>query len=473
MKKNNKKILILGAGISGLAAGWQLSEKGFKVVILDSSNQIGGLSTSFEHNGFLLDYGPHKIYTQLDEVLEEIKNLLGQDLCAHKKRSSVYLENRFFSYPFKMSELICGLRFGVALQCFGGFLATFLKKVGRRKEIITYEDYVIDRFGRPLYNLVFKPLANKIWGEPRKISYILAEKRIPIPNMAQLIMNTLIKKDSNSPQIDAKVFYYPAQGIRQLVEAMQKRIMQNGGKILLNSRIRAINLDRRELKSLIFEQQGQERQEDFGFLISTIPIGEAIRLITPKFNGKILAAAEKLKFRSVLLVYIVLNKNRVIDDHWIFFPEEKFLFNRLFEQKSFSENMSPKDKTVLCLDLTYEKNGPMDTMDEKVFCEKVIQQLEDIGLIERKDVLEYFTYRRENVYPMYDLEYQNNLQILLDAEATMDNFFLLGRLGLFNYNNMDHCIDMGLKMARFLNGGSTKEEWARFRKGFEKYQIVD
>ena len=474
MQKNNgKKIIVLGAGITGLSTAWRLSGQGFEVTVLDCSDKTGGLCSSFKYDGFLLDYGPHKIYTQLPQVLNEIKKLLGEAIYSHRKKSSIYLQDKFFSYPFKMTELVFGLKPSTAINCIVDYLAHSLKKICGKKKIRSYEDYVIDKFGRKLYSLVFEPLATKIWGEPKSTSYKLAQMRIPMPNLVQLMLGLLFGKNKNASGIDAKTFYYPKNGIKKLPEKMRDEILRNNGTILLNSNPVSIIWNKNRIDSIILTEKGIEREERLDCLISTIPINRAVQLFNPKLAEDAVEAARQLKFRGLVLIYIILNKSRLLKEHWVFFPESRFLFNRLFEQKTFNEDMGPKDKTVICLDLTYNKGGLIEQMSEKELCQKAIRQLEEIGLISSQDVLESFAFKKEDIYPVYDLNYEKNLNALLEMEFCIKNFFFLGRLGLFNYNNMDHCIDMGIKVADFLAGDGRKEDWREISKEFAKYRIVD
>jgi hypothetical protein len=59
--------------------------------------------------------------------------------------------------------------------------------------------------------------------------------------------------------------------------------------------------------------------------------------------------------RDLILVFLVLKHDRLMDDHWIFFPERRYPFNRLFEQKAMSETLGPRGQTAVCCDLTCDE----------------------------------------------------------------------------------------------------------------------
>ena len=94
-------------------------------------------------------------------------------------------------------------------------------------------------------------------------------------------------------------------------------------------------------------------------------------------------------------------------------------------------------------------------------------------MVKRDEVDSYFTVRMEEVYPTYDLSYKQKLNTIVSHLDKIGNFMTLGRQGLFNYNNMDHCMDMGIFAAEHISTGGTKEEWTRKREYFNTYKIVD
>ena len=99
--------------------------------------------------------------------------------------------------------------------------------------------------------------------------------------------------------------------------------------------------------------------------------------------------------------------------------------------------------------------------------------MEKANILQRKDVTEFFTKRAEKVYPIYDLDYKKNLQIILDYLDSIDNLITVGRGGLFNYNNMDHCIDMSKKMVDAILDNKEKKDWDKLARYFDTYRIVD
>ncbi|HEV7500039.1 MAG TPA: FAD-dependent oxidoreductase, partial [Vicinamibacteria bacterium] len=151
-------VVVLGGGVAGLAAGYYLTRAGFPVTVIERGPVVGGLCGSFQSHGFTLDHGPHKLYSVVPGILDEIRALLGDGLIEHTKRNRVRLLGRFMEYPLSMGNLLpllgpvraAGLGLSYATAAAGGLLS--------RSEPRTYEEYVVRRFGRGVYELVFEPL---------------------------------------------------------------------------------------------------------------------------------------------------------------------------------------------------------------------------------------------------------------------------------------------------------------------------
>ena len=207
-------VVVLGGGVAGLAAGYYLARGGWPVTVVERGPLVGGLCGSFQSHGFTLDHGPHKLYSVVPGILDEIRTLLGDRLIEHTKKNRIRLLGRFMSYPLSMGNLLpllgpvraAGLGASYAAAAAGGIFSG--------KEPVSYEEYVVRRFGRGVYELVFEPLARKVWGDPTQLSAELARARIPSGGAAELILRLLKLKETTENE-DAPFFYCPAGSRRR------------------------------------------------------------------------------------------------------------------------------------------------------------------------------------------------------------------------------------------------------------------
>lgn len=468
-----KKIVILGGGITGLSTAWKLSENtNNSIEVLEIQDQLGGISSTFQHKEYSLDYGPHKIYTQMPEILSIIKKLIGNDLLTIPKKSRIRLKGKYFDYPIGLKNVLFGMSPLTSFKCVLDAGKTTMSNLIKKKEDVTYEDYIVNRFGKGLYQLVFEPYAKKVWGNPKELSAELARTRVAIPSVFVMLKNMIVG-NKNKPQISADHFYYPKKGIIMLSEALAKKIETNNGKIRRKVNTKKIEIKDNKVDKLVYEEDSKKFEVRIDLLVSTIPIEKLITLIHPAPSSYVTKAASALKYKPIILLYVVVNKPRLFNDNWIFFPETEFVFNRVSEQKGFSESMMPKDKTVLTVEITCDAESELYKASKEDIFKRAIGGLEKAELLKESDVLDYFVVKLRNIYPIYDLKFKENINVVLKYLKSIENLYTNGRQGLFNYNNMDHCIDMGFTLAEHIKDDGTKEGWEGKNKKFEDYRIVD
>ena len=169
----------------------------------------------------------------------------------------------------------------------------------------------------------------------------------------------------------------------------------------------------------------------------------------------------------MIFVYLILDREKVTDDHWIYLPEQRLITHRLSEFKNFSPDAAPKDKTLLCAEITCNYQDEDWNKSDAELQEIVVKDLtETVKLIEPGEVLETFSRRERYAYPIYDLTYREHRDAILQFVESIEALDTTGRQGLFKYNNMDHSIGMGLNLAENMLGRgadhkrvATEQKW--------------
>ncbi len=458
-----------------MSAGWKLAEAGFKVKVVEQNDYLGGMASTFRYDDCYLDFGPHKIFTVMDNVMREINELFRDEpLLAVKKKSRIRLRGRYLNFPLGIKDIFLGLGFLTGLWCGLGYAMSIVRNFLFKPNNISYEDCAINSFGKPIYNLVLGPYANKIWGDPKTLSKELAESRIAAPNLMEMIKQMLLGKKKRSPVINADIFYYPRKGIIDLSAKMAEKISANGGEVRLGKGIKEISVNTSgQIDKLSYSDGSQDNLGPDDMVISTIPFTILTSLLKRHLSEAAIDAAGKLKARKLVLLYLILKRNRLGDDNWLFFPEKRYKFNRVFEQKAFNESMVPEGKTVICLEMTCDDGDALWTSDDRTVYSMVLPQLRESGLI-GDDVTGYFTKRFDSGYPVYDIGYKENLDVVMSSFESLLNLYSVGRQGGFSYTGMADCMDIGFSVADFIATGKDKQgQWKDYRSKFYNYVVVD
>ncbi len=473
-----KNVIILGAGPTGLSCAWRLTENNIPVQVIEKEELVGGVSATFNYQDMSLDLGPHRFTPHTKEVLSLVQKLCGDDLKLMAQHIEIYLRGKYFNYPLRAMDLAASLSPLAPVKFFTSYLLIVLRQLINPRPEKSYEDWVTRRFGRAIYNLVFQPIARKTWGlEPTQISATIARQRISLPSLAEIIVDLLreilrLKKKNViiNPLYPEGYFYYPQKGIGQICDTMAEKIKSSNGQIMLNTRPQSIQLEGNRVKAI--EINGAQTKTDF--LMSTIPLPELISLITPAPEEKVRRAAEKLEFQSIILLFLVVNKDKISDNIAIFFPEEDFIFGRIGEQKNFSPQTVPAGKTALCVEITAREGDGVWEKDDAFIFNRIIPDLEKINLLKREDVTRYFSRRLKYTYPLYDIDFEERLSTVLNYVEGIENLITNGRPGLFKYNNLHHSLEMGLLAAQHILSGKAKaEEWQNSLAIFENYRMIE
>ena len=299
-----KNIVILGAGVAGLAAGYFLSRSGrYQVTVLEQSPVTGGMCASFKHNGFILDHGPHKLYSAIPGILEEISALMDDRLLKLPKKNRIYLQGHLLDYPLRITNLVKVLGVPGFFRLGIGYGLSVARGLWDKRPARSYEEYMIKLFGKPAYEIIFQPLADKVWGAPDQLHPDMARIRVPSSNGLEIILKLLgMKKETN--QTNAEFFYYPRRGFGDWPQKLQEELCGRNGQVFTSTQVRELQRENGHIKTVKALVNGEERLFPCDYLISSIPLTTLNRLACA--NGKLNPRyeADRLQFRHLILVYI-------------------------------------------------------------------------------------------------------------------------------------------------------------------------
>jgi protoporphyrinogen oxidase len=454
-----KHVLVLGGGLAGLSAGCRLARNGWRVTVVEAGDEVGGLASSgtrFTQWGeFDYDTGPHRFHTGEKHLKDEVLALLGDNKVEADRLSRIFLYGRFFNYPLVGSNVVKSLPKLVLIKCFLDYLWVKLRNLFKRPPDDNFENWVVNRFGKKLYSIFFGVYTEKTWGIPcTQISADWAAQRISLLSLWDTIKKTLFPpKDKDTPRTLVSKFFYPKRGgIGVLSRRYREEIEKLDGKVFTSTRAVEVPVaGGRATGAWVAGPEGRCFL-DADTVLSTIPVTMLAQIVSPKAPAEVLAATQAMHHRSMAFVYLILDRPKLTDDHWIYLPEDTITVHRLSEYKNFSPFSAPPDKTLICAEITCNYGDEIWSETDENLRQICVDDLVKIGLVKREEVLETFSLRARYAYPLYDLSYRANKDRVLAWLSTIQDLDTTGRQGLFKYNNMDHSIGMGLAAADNLMG---------------------
>ncbi|HPI74373.1 MAG TPA: FAD-dependent oxidoreductase [bacterium] len=473
MEKGRKKLVVLGAGPAGLALAmkWlQRPQLKADVAVLEKSDQVGGLAASFEHEGLIFDYGSHRLHPSTSpEILRELQNLLAGELLDQPRYGRIRLFDRFVQFPLKPLELMCKLPPAFV----AGFLRdSLVKPFMRREEPVSFADVLENGLGKTFCESFYFPYAEKLWGlAPEQIAAVQAQRRVAANSFWKMAAKVLYKMPGLR-RPGAGRFFYPAKGFGQISRVLAQEVQRLGGS--LTTRVQIDRIEQQTDGSWIVHQQGgASLQADM--LFSTIPLTVLVRLIHPVAPAAVMQTVEALRFRAMVLHYVILETDQFTPFDAHYFPQKDLIFSRLSETKNYRRAVEPAGRTGLCFEIPCNPDSPVWNQTDAEITAHVLTDLRKAALPVQCRVIDSFSKRAPFVYPVYDLAFADRLQTLEDYLSRFPRLIRLGRQGLFVHDNTHHTIDMAYKAAQCLDddGRWSAGQWQRHLESFAQNVVED
>ncbi|MEO8189944.1 MAG: NAD(P)/FAD-dependent oxidoreductase [Acidobacteriota bacterium] len=453
------RVVVIGAGPSGLTAAYELTKAGVDVTVLErDAVRVGGLARTERYKDFLFDIGGHRFFSKSREIEDLWTEILGHEMLVRDRLSRIFYKGKFFDYPLRAWNVFVNLGPINVARALASYVRARLHPIPDAR---SFEDWTINAFGRRLYETFFKSYTEKVWGIPcSEISADWAAQRIKGLSMVSLLKATLLPKKKGPRDKVIKTlldqFRYPVRGPGQMWEAVTARVRERGGEIVLGATVERAERGPAGLERIVAKTASGPRAEAGTHFLSSMPIRELVAALVPPAPPEISRAANGLKYRDFLTVALIVEQENVFPDNWIYIHDPAVSFGRIQNFKNWSLGMVP-DPSLTCLGLEYfcSDGDALWQRSDADLCELARTELAQIGLVDPAKVRDGCVVRMRKAYPVYDDSYRENVEIVRRfVEAELPNLQLIGRNGMHKYNNQDHAMMTGLLASRNILGGN-------------------
>jgi protoporphyrinogen oxidase len=444
-------VVVIGAGPAGLTAAYELVKRGVRPVVLEKSNQVGGIARTEVYKGYRFDIGGHRFFTKVEAVQHLWKEILGDDFIKVPRLSRIFYQGVYFNYPLEVKDTLKQLGISESAKILMSYAKIKLRPCAKEE---TLEEWVTNRFGRRLFRTFFKTYTEKVWGiECDKIGADWAAQRIKGLSLRTAVMNALFQVNNTKTLI--KEFDYPILGPGMMWERCQEKIEAQGGKVRMETGVVKIHREGSRILSVVVRQDGQTQELPLDYLISSMPVTALVQRLDPPPPPEVLAAASSLSYRAFIIVPLIIDRNDLFPDNWIYIHSPEVKVGRIQNFKNWSPAMVPDpEKTCLGMEYFCDEGDELWNMADTELLDLATKEVAALGLASVTEVEDGVVIRQPKAYPVYDRDYRQHLQVIQDYLDTFENLQTTGRNGMHRYNNQDHSMLTGLLAVRNLFGES-------------------
>jgi protoporphyrinogen oxidase len=453
MNEPDAQIVIAGAGVAGLSAAYRLQGAAdVPFVVFERAPYVGGYSRTETYGGFRFDLGGHRFYTKKAHIQRLLEELVGEDLLTVDRMSRIFFRGRFVHYPLSAFNTLRALGVGGAARAVLDYASTKARMTiagGGPEE--TFEQWALKRFGRYLYEVYFRIYTEKTWGVPcEELSADFAEQRIKGLSFREAVKDAILRRGEDDSLV--RRFFYPRYGFGQIPAAMAGAVLAPN-RLLTRHEVVRVEHDGERIRAVTARcTDGATVRQPCCELISSMPVDDLVRALDPPPPPGVLAAVEGLRYRSVLVLLLVVDEPQVSPDHWIYVPSPLIGFCRLHEPKNWSPEMAPPDRTSLVLEYFCQRGDETWQREPDELAAAAARDLEMIGLVNADAVSDFTSVRMDRAYPIYQIGYADHVATVTAYLARFTNLYRVGRNATFLYTSSDHYMDMGLKAAENVLG---------------------
>ncbi|MEI6502157.1 MAG: NAD(P)/FAD-dependent oxidoreductase, partial [Armatimonadota bacterium] len=439
---------IIGAGPAGITAAYELSRHGLTGTIYEAEAVVGGISRTANRDGFRFDLGGHRFFSKSQEINDLWREMLSEPLLTCPRLSRIFYDDKFWDYPLKASNALRNMGIPRALACMGSYAWARMHPIPDPR---SFEEWVINQFGRKLYQMFFKTYTEKVWGMPcAEIGADWAAQRIKGLSLGEAVRNALFGSRGRDVKTLIEEFQYPRLGPGQLWEDAARAVTARGWTLVTEARVTGVQVEDGRVTGLEVSSGGRSETVACAQALSSMPLRDLVAGCSSGVPAPVREAASALAYRGFLTVALVLEGGKSFPDNWVYVHSPEVRLGRIQNFRNWSPDLVP-DPGLTCLGLEYfcNEGDALWSLPDEELVALGYAELTKIGLCSGA-LVRGFVERVGKAYPVYDAGYQERVTAIRDWSAGVEGLQCIGRNGQHRYNNMDHSMMTALIAARHI-----------------------
>ena len=446
-----------------MGAAYRAARAGHAVTLIERSGRLGGAAASHTVGGVRVDLGSHRLHPSIDPaILAELDVLMGGDLQRRTRNGRIRLEGRWIAFPLRPGDLLRRMPPAMALAVARDLACAPL----RRPRADTFDEVLRAALGPAICRRFYLPYSRKIWGvPPAELAGEQARRRVSASTPGRILRRALSRGDAGR-----RTFLYPRRGYGQIVEALAGAAEDAGARILRGTAVTRLDLAPDGAAVTLADGRRLSGRRVW----STIPLTALAAMTRPAPDRAALAAARALRFRAMLLVYLVLDVPRytAYDAHYL--PGRRDSRDPDLGAAQLPRRGRPARRHGAVRGDPVRRGRRTLGRRRRDPGGLVTDALAECGL-PSPPVGAVEVARLPQAYPVMRAGFEAHLARLEAWADAQPALLTLGRQGLFVHDNAHHALAMAWAAADCLgpDGGFDAAGWASARRRFAGHVVED
>jgi len=451
------QLYVLGGGVCGLYGALEAQKLGLEVSLFEKEAKLGGLASGHKFGENWYDLGVHMLHAFDQEVFETCKHAMAEERIEVPLKANIKWRGKEYQYPLRGRDILLGLPPVQLFRCMVGLLIAELTSPPKlTSDDENSETALIEMYGSPLYEFFFEEFTHRYWGiHPSQLSAEFVRRKMPRLSVVDVFKNLIAflklgkPKDKVEGALRFETLHYATTGCEALPRKLGVKVIQQGGVVSSDAAIEKIYHENGRVCSIESPVGRVGTSEDI--FLSTMPITELVKQLTPAVPQEVIEAAGSLRYKPMVVYALLVKKDKCMEALYTYYRD--YIFHRVGEPKNAGLEVKPEGHTTLIVEMTCEV-GDTKWNDEQF--DDVILDLEKEDLCKRGDIVEKHLISSRYAYPIFNKGFEKHLNVIEEYLARFPNLRSVGRQGAFTYPNMHSAMRMGADGVRDLIDSSMR-----------------
>jgi len=434
------KIGIIGGGITGLTAAYELAKRGHEVSLFESEPDLGGQAATFPIEGTRLEKFYHHIFTGDREMIALIEELgLAEEMRWLPSKVGIYYEDEIYDFvtPFDL------LRFhplGLFQRLWTGIVTLYLQQFAnwRNLENVTALEWVRRNVGQQPYEVIFRPLLRGKFGQHAdEIS------------MAWLWSKFKHRVASRGPGMQRELLGYMEGSFQGLIDRLVERIGELGGEIYPGSPIKRVIIEGNKVTGLEIESTEGEIpvEHRFPLVIATVPSFVFLE-IAPELPEAYVARLRQVEYLGAVCL-VLSSKEPLSRIYWLNISDTDFPFVGAIEQTNFIPPEVYNGKHIVYLTNYLSRHDPQYHLPPEELLTAYLPFLKKINLAFDEDwIEELWLFRADAAQPIITCDYSERIPPLW---TPIEGLYLANTSQIYPQDRgMNYSVRLGQRAAKII-----------------------